>query len=90
MPVRRYLKQFFDQEWKVKPCRQKQGKPWNKYVGELFEGQELYQGGLLDDIQKGQCPSNLFLSNVNEFACTKESNEYVEGLNSKVKLGLHV
>ena len=30
-----------------------------------------------------------FLSNVNECVSTRESNEYVEGLNSKVRLELH-
>ena len=44
---------------------------------------------LLDDIKKGQCPSSLCLSNVNECVSTRESKEYVEGLNSKVKLQLY-
>ena len=44
---------------------------------------------LLDDVRKGQCPLNLFLSNVNECVSNRENKEYVEGLNSKVKLGLY-
>ena len=76
-------------EWKVKPRRGKQRKPWNKYVGELFEALGLYEEELLDDINTGQCPSSLFLSNVNECVSMRESKEYVEGLDSKVKLQLY-
>ena len=61
MPVRRYPRQLFNQECKVKPRRGRQRKPWNKYVGELFETLELHEEELLDDIKKGQCPSSLFL-----------------------------
>ena len=32
MPVRRYPRQLFNQEWKVKPHRGRQWKPWNRYV----------------------------------------------------------
>ena len=56
MPVRRYPRQLFNQEWKVKPRRGSQRKPWNKYVGELFEALGLREE-LLDDIKKGQCPA---------------------------------
>ena len=35
-------------------------------------------------IKKGQCPSSLFLSNVNECVSTRESKGHAEGLNSKV------
>ena len=86
MPVKRYPRQLFNQEWKVKPCRERQRKPWRKYVGELFKRLGLDQGESLDDIKKGQCPSSLFLSNVNDCVSTRESNKYVEGLNRKVKL----
>ena len=44
---------------------------------------------MLDDIKRGQCPSSLFLSNVIEYVSMRESKEYVEGLNSKVKLQLY-
>ena len=64
-------------------------KPWNKYVSELFEALGLHEEELLDDIKKGQCPSSLFLSNVNECVSTRVSKEHVEGLNSKVKLQLY-
>ena len=85
MSVRRYPRQLFNQEWKVKPRRGRQRKPWNKYVDELFDVLGLPKGELLDDIRKGQCPLSLFLSNVNESV----SKKYVEGLNSKVKLELY-
>ena len=49
----------------------------------------LHKGELLDDIQKGQCPLSLFLSNVNGCVSNRESKEYVEGLNSKVKLEVY-
>ena len=50
----------------------------------------LPKGELLDDIRKGQCPLSLFLLNVNEECVSNRENiEYVEGLNSKVKLGLY-
>ena len=44
---------------------------------------------LLDDINKGQCPLSLILSNVNKCVSTRESKEHVEGLNSKVRLQLY-
>ena len=44
---------------------------------------------MLDNIRQGQCPLSLFLSNVNECVSNSESKKYVEGLNSKVKLGLY-
>ena len=44
---------------------------------------------MLDNIRQGQCPLSLFLSNVNACVSNRESKEYVEGLNSKVKLGLY-
>ena len=50
----------FSQEWKVKPHRGKQRKPWKKYVGELFEVLGLREEELLDDTKKGQCLSSLF------------------------------
>ena len=73
----------------MKQCRGRQRKPWNKYVDELFDVLGLPKGELLDDIGKWQCPLNLFLSNVNECVSNRENKEYVEGLNSKVKLGLY-
>ena len=85
MSVRRYPRQLFNQEWKVKPRRGRQRKPRNKYVDELFDVLGLPKGELLDDIRKGQCPLSLFLSNVNESVSKKN----VEGLNSKVKLELY-
>ena len=57
-----------------------------KYVGELFEGLKLDEGEIL---QKRQCPTSLFLSNINEYVTTRESNEYVDGLSSKLKLELY-
>ena len=46
-------RQLFNQEWKVKPRRGRQRKPWNKYVDKLFDVLELPKGELLDDIRKG-------------------------------------
>ena len=89
MSVRRYPRQLFDQEWEVKPRRGRQRKPWNKYVDELFDVLGLPKGELLDDIRKGQCPLSLFLSNVNDCVSNRENKEYVEGLNSEIKLGLY-
>ena len=60
MSAGRYPRQLFNQEWKVKPCRGRQRKPWNKYVDELFDVLGLPKGELLDDIRKRQCPLNLF------------------------------
>ena len=82
----RYPRQLFDQEWKVKPRRGRQRKPWNKYVDESFDVLGLPKGELLDDIRKVQCPLSLFLLNVNNCVSNRENKEYVEGLNSKIKL----
>ena len=46
MSVRRYPRQLFDQEWKVKARRGRQRKPWNKYVDELFDVLGLPKGEL--------------------------------------------
>ena len=73
----------------MKPRRGRQRKPWNKYVDKLFDVLGLPKGESLDDIRKGQCPLSLFLSNANECVSDTENKEYVEGLNSKVKLGLY-
>ena len=70
-----------------KPRRGRQRKPRN--VDELFDVLGLPKGELLEDIRKGQCPLSLFLSNVNECVSNRENTEYVEGLNSKVELGLY-
>ena len=59
MPVMRYLRQLFNQEWKAKPRRGRQRKPCKKYVGELFEVLGLHKEKLLEDIMKWQCPSSL-------------------------------
>ncbi len=56
MSVRRLL----NQEWKMKPRRGRQRKPWNKYVDELFDVLGLPKGELLDAITKGQCLLSLF------------------------------
>ena len=88
IPVRRYPRQLFSQEWKVKPRKGRQGKPWNKYVSELFEALGLHEE-LLEDVKKGQYPSSLFLSNLNECVSTRESKEHVDGLNSMAKLQLY-
>ena len=53
-------KAAFYQEWKVKPRRGRQRKPWNKYVDKLFDVLGLPKGELLDDIKKGQCPLRAF------------------------------
>ena len=79
MSVRRYPRQLFNQEWKVKPRRGRQRKPWNKYVDELFDVLGLPKNDLLDDIRKRQCPLSLFLSNVNECVSNRENKEYTCG-----------
>ena len=55
MSVKMYPRRIFHQEWKLKPRRGRQRKPWNKYVGELFEVLGLHKGELLHDIKKRQC-----------------------------------
>ena len=44
MSVRRYPRQLFNQEWKVKPHRGRQRTPWNKYVDELLHVLGLPKG----------------------------------------------
>ena len=47
MPVRRYPRQLFNQEWKIKTCRGRQRKSWNKYIRELFEALGLQEEDIL-------------------------------------------
>ena len=89
IPGNRYPKQLFNQEWKVKPRKGRQRKSCSKYVNDLLEMLNLNQGELFEDIKKGQCPLNPFMSSVNEGVATREGKEYEEGLNSKVKLTLY-
>ena len=79
MSARRYPRQLFNQEWKVKPRRDRQRKPWNKYVDELFDVLGLPKGELLDNIRKRQCPLNLFLSKVNECVSNRENRSMWKG-----------
>ena len=61
MPVRRYPRQLFNQDYKVAPHRGRQRKPWKKYVGELFEALGLHEKEMLDDIKRGNVHQAFFV-----------------------------
>ena len=53
MPLFRYPKQLFLEEWNIKPRPGRQRKVWNRLVDDIFESLELDKGESVEDISKG-------------------------------------
>ena len=54
MPLSRYPKQPFQEEWNIKPRPGRQCKVWKKVVGDIFESPELDKGEWVESISKGE------------------------------------
>ena len=52
MPSRRYAKEFFSQEWNVKPRRGRQRKMWGKVVEDIFTSLDINKCEWLEDIKR--------------------------------------
>ena len=86
MPLSRYLKQLFHEEWNIKPRRGRQHKVWKRVVDGIFESLQLDKGEWVESISKGETSIKKFLALLE--ASINESNrcQYLKGLNNKTKL----
>ena len=62
MPLSRYPKQLFQEEWNMKPCRGRQRKVWKRIVYDIFESLELDKGEWVESISKDETSINEFLA----------------------------
>ena len=51
MPLSRYPKQLFQEEWNIKPRPGRQRKVWKRVVDDIFESLELDKGEWLENIR---------------------------------------
>ena len=72
MPLSRYPKQLFQEEWNIKPRPGRQRKVWKRVVDDIFESLELDKGEWVESISKGETSIKEFLALVDE--SIKESN----------------
>ena len=54
MPLFRYPKQLFLEEWNIKPRPGRQCKVWKRLVDDIFESLQLDKGEWVEDISKGE------------------------------------
>ena len=89
MPLSRYPKQLFQEEWNIKPRPGRQRKVWKRVVDDIFESLELDKGEWVESISKGETSIKEFLALVDE--SIKESNrcQFLKGLNNKTKLTIY-
>ena len=62
LPEDRYSKRLFNQEWNIKPRRGRQRKVWSRMVDDLFKSVDIDKGEWLEDIERGDSSSALFLA----------------------------
>ena len=89
LPDDRYPKPLFNQEWNIKPRRERQRKVWSRMVDDLFKSLDIDKGEWLEDIERGDSSSASFLACVEECISERESRRFEEGLNTKVKLDIY-
>ena len=65
MPLSRYPKQLFQEEWNIKPRPGRQRKVWKRVVDDIFESLELDKGEWVES-SKGETSIKEFLALVNE------------------------
>ena len=90
MPLSRYQKQLFLEEWNIKPRPGRQRKAWKRVVDDIFESLELDKGEWVESISKGETSIKEFLAFVDK--SIKESNicQFFKGLNNKTKLAIYM
>ena len=89
MPLSRYPKQLFLEEWNIKPRPGRQRKVWKRVVDDIHESLELDKGEWVESISKGETSNKAFLALVDEVI--KESNwcQFFKGLSNKTKLTIY-
>ena len=89
MPLSRYPKQLFQEEWNIKPRPGRQCKVWKRVVNDIFESLKLDKGEWVESISKGETSIKEFLALVDE--SIKENNrcQFLKGLNNKTKLTIY-
>ena len=89
MPLSRYPKQLFQEEWNIKARPGRQCKVWKRVVDDIFESLELDKGEWVESISKGETSIKEFLALVDK--SIKESNrcQFLKGLNNKTKLTIY-
>ena len=66
MPLFRYPKQLFLEEWNIKPRPGRQRKVSKRLVDDIFESLELDKGEWVEDITKDVSSTKEFLASVDE------------------------
>ena len=62
MPLSRYPKQLFQEEWNIKPRPGRQRKVWKIVVDDIFESLELDKGEWVENISNGETSIKEFFS----------------------------
>ena len=89
MPLSRYPKQLFQEEWNIKPRPGRQHKVWKRVVDDIFESLELDKGEWVESISKGETSIKEFLALVDESIKESNSCQFLKGLNNKTKLTIY-
>ena len=89
MPLSRYPKQLFLEEWNIKPRPGRQHKVWKRVVDDILESLKLDKGEWVESISKGESLNKELFSLVDEVI--KESNrcQFLKGLSNETKLTIY-
>ena len=68
LPLSRYPKQLFLEEWNIKPRQGRQHKVLKRLVDDIFESLELDKGKWIENISKGETSIKEFLASVDDSA----------------------
>ena len=82
-------KQLFNQEWNIKPRRERQRKVWSRRVDDLFKSLDIDKNEWLEDVKHGDSSSASFMAILEERISERESRKFEEGLNTKFKLDMY-
>ena len=85
MPLSRYPKQLFQEEWNIKPRPSRQCKVWKRVVDDIFGSLERDKGEWVESVSKGETLIKEVLALVHE--SIKESNrcQFLKGLKLIIK-----
>ena len=86
MPLSRYPKQLFLEEWNIKLRTGRQRKVWKREVDDIFESIKLDKGEWVESISKGETSIKEWLALVDESSKKVIGVNFLKGLNNKTKL----